>query len=209
MSEYHKIQTLFKRDMDKPGKPIILGAWTKPEFEYLKDNLWHAEEKIDGMNIRVEWDGENVKFGGRTDNALLPTRLVAHLNAAFTPDRFRLCEYPPMTLYGEGCGAGIQKGGGYSAEQRFVLFDVHCGGLWLEREDVLNIACRLETTAAINLGTFTLTSIIEKVCRGLQSCYGDFFAEGVIARPVVELQNRRGERIIAKIKHRDLADTAA
>jgi hypothetical protein len=32
---------------------------------------------------------------------------------------------------------------------------------------------------------------------------GDFIAEGLVAKPAVELRNRRGERIVVKIKHKD------
>lgn len=37
MNTYHKIQTVFKRNLDLPKKPIIIGDWTLPEFEYLKE----------------------------------------------------------------------------------------------------------------------------------------------------------------------------
>jgi hypothetical protein len=32
MSEYHKIQTLFKRDMSSKRKTLLEGDWTLPEF---------------------------------------------------------------------------------------------------------------------------------------------------------------------------------
>jgi hypothetical protein len=43
MKEYHKIQTMFKRD--KVTNRIIEGTWTLPEFEYLKDNKWVFTEE--------------------------------------------------------------------------------------------------------------------------------------------------------------------
>lgn len=49
-SYYQKINTLYKRDMTKPKKPIILGEYSEPEFEVLKDLKWEATEKIDGTN---------------------------------------------------------------------------------------------------------------------------------------------------------------
>ena len=36
-SYYQKINTLYKRDMTKPKKPIILGEYSESEFEVLKD----------------------------------------------------------------------------------------------------------------------------------------------------------------------------
>ena len=31
MNEYHKIQTIFKRDMERNGKTLLEGQWTLPE----------------------------------------------------------------------------------------------------------------------------------------------------------------------------------
>lgn len=53
MTEYHKIQTLFKRDMESKHKTLLEGQWTLPEFEYLAGNVWTFTEKVDGTNIRV------------------------------------------------------------------------------------------------------------------------------------------------------------
>lgn len=50
-SYYQKINTLYKRDMTKPKKPIILGEYSESEFEVLKDLKWEATEKIDGTNM--------------------------------------------------------------------------------------------------------------------------------------------------------------
>ena len=45
-----------------------------------------------------------------------------------------------VTLYGEGYGNGIQKGGLYSQKQEFILFDVKINGNWQPRESVEDIA---------------------------------------------------------------------
>lgn len=50
MSEYHKINTLFKRD---EKNLIIEGDYSCPEFAYLAENEWTWTEKVDGTNIRV------------------------------------------------------------------------------------------------------------------------------------------------------------
>jgi len=44
---------------------------------------------------------------------------------------------------------------------------------------------------------------IEMVRNGFNSQWGNFMAEGIVARPKVELKTRKGERLITKIKHRD------
>ena len=39
--------------------------------------------------------------------------------------------------------------------------------------------------------------------KGFDSIWGAFKAEGIVARPTVELRTRSGKRIITKIKHKD------
>ena len=73
-SEYPKIETLYERD---PATfKVKRGALRNPVYEVIK--TWHWNEKIDGMNIRCIWDhaAGTVTFGGRTDNANLPAKLV-------------------------------------------------------------------------------------------------------------------------------------
>jgi ATP-dependent RNA circularization protein (DNA/RNA ligase family) len=214
MKEYHKINTCFKRDMGQPNCPIIVGDWTTPEFEYLKDNEWVFTEKVDGTNIRVMWNGENVVFGGKTDNAQIPNFLLTELERLFegTAKRklFRdiFVDNTDVCLYGEGYGAKIQKDGGNYIKDgvSFVLFDVKIGDLWLERKEVEEIASKLGIRVVPIIGTGTLQEAVEMTKRGFKSQWGDFIAEGIVARPKVELLTRRGERIITKIKHRDFMD---
>ena len=77
---YHKIQTVYKRDPDTKYKTLLIGEFSRPEFEYLQSNMWLFTEKVDGMNIRVMFDGKSIVFGGKTDNAQLTANLVARLN---------------------------------------------------------------------------------------------------------------------------------
>jgi hypothetical protein len=53
------------------------------------------------------------------------------------------------------------------------------------------------------MGEGTLTEAAELARVGFNSKWGDFMAEGIVARPEVELKTRAGHRIITKIKHRD------
>jgi hypothetical protein len=45
--------------------------------------------------------------------------------------------------------------------------------------------------------------MIDQTRTGFKSQWGDFIAEGIVARPVVELKSRNGDRIITKIKYKD------
>lgn len=210
MNEYHKIQTIFKRDMTNKAKTLLEGEWAKPEFEYLANNKWSFTEKVDGTNIRIMFQDGHITFGGKTDSAQLPAQLVGCLNERFHPSMaeqlFNIfgCD---ACLYGEGYGAKIQKGGGnYRADQDFVLFDVRVGDYWLRREDVEDVAKKLRLDIVPIIGEGNLHDAIKLVKGDLLSTWGNFQSEGIVARPSVELKTRAGERIIAKIKCRDFVN---
>lgn len=206
MNEYHKIQTLFKRDMERNGKTLLEGQWTIPEFEYLQNNAWVFTEKVDGTNIRVMLKDGAVTFGGKTDSAQIPAQLVTRLNERFLPLAAKMLEVfgCDACLYGEGYGAKIQKGGGnYRPDQDFVLFDVKVGDWWLQRADVEDVAKKLSLDVVPIMGVGTLHHAIALAKAGIASTWGPFEAEGIVARPETELKTRNGHRIITKIKCRD------
>lgn len=204
MREYHKIQSVYKRD-EKTHK-FIEGQFSLPEFEYLKDNPWTWTEKIDGTNVRVFWDGNSVQFGGRTANAQMPVFLYDKLNELFPEEKLRV-EYPDasMCLYGEGYGARIQKGGGnyISSGVDFILFDVLVDTFWLKREDVEDVANHLGIKPVPIVEKGTIQQAIDYVREGFYSAWGDFIAEGLVLKPSVDLFARNGHRVITKVKHKD------
>lgn len=208
---YHKIHAPFKRDMSKKDKPLILNDWTCLEFEILKDIEWTAYEKIDGTNIRIHFDGNEVVVGGRTEAALIPNHLLGILKDTFTVDKLKeifpdLNEDTELTIYGEGYGYKIQKGDKYFSNPKevgFILFDINVSGWWLKYEDLLDISEKLGVKIVPKVAEGTLSELMELVSNGLKSKFGDFYAEGVVAKPVCELFKRNRERILTKIKHVD------
>jgi hypothetical protein len=209
MSEYHKIQSIYKREMFSERKTLIEGDWALPEFEYLANNSWTFTEKVDGTNIRAIFKDGGITFGGRTDRAEIPAQLISRLNERFLPLTAKLEKVFPggaAVLYGEGYGAKIQKvGSNYRADQDFVLFDVRVGQWWLQRADVCNVAQQLGLDVVPVIGEGTLHDAVAWARRGIRSTWGDFEAEGIVARPKTELISRGGQRLIAKIKCRDFA----
>jgi hypothetical protein len=208
MNQYHKIQTVFKRNPETKYKTLLMGEYSLPEFEYLKDINWQFSEKLDGTNIRVMLTEEGVSFGGKTDKTQIPAQLVNHLKDTFTLEMMRDRFDVDTCLYGEGVGAKIQKGGGnYYADQRFVLFDVRVGRWWLTRKAVEGIASDLAIPIAPIMAEGPLSVMIEACQRGFNSEWGDFKAEGLIGRPKVDLFARNGGRVITKLKSRDFVLT--
>ena len=210
MEQYPKIQGLYKRD-EKTHK-FLEGQYSLPEFEYLQHNVWVFTEKVDGTNVRVEWDtnpiDDRVLFGGRTNNAQIPTFLFTKLQELFPIEKFkRLYPETPMTLFGEGYGARIQKGGGKYIPDGvdFILFDVKIEDWWLRREGIEDIAEKLEIEVVPIRGEGTIVDAVKMIKSGLSTAFlgGDFLAEGLVLKPKIELFDRRGHRIITKVKHKD------
>ncbi|MFG1302670.1 RNA ligase family protein [Xanthobacter autotrophicus] len=211
MKEYHKIDTVFKRDMNTKFKTLLMGEYSNDTFRYLAKNEWVFTEKVDGTNIRVIIANGSITFGGKTDNAQIPASLVKRLEDRFHPQKDALLDAFPDggCLYGEGYGARIQKGGGnYRADQDFVLFDARVGEWWLERDAIENVAAKFGLNVVPIIGRGTLHEMIIKAASGFYSAWGDFVAEGIVARPAVELKTRNNSRIITKIKHSDFRSSA-
>ena len=162
---YPKIETLFVRDPDT--HKVTVGELRKPEFGLVKN--WIITEKIDGTNVRVFFSpgDTHVAFGGRTDNAQMPTFLLDHLQRTFTVEKMAEVfdnGVDAVILYGEGYGPKIQKGGGnYRDDVSFRLFDVRVtthsergeGNWWLEWSDVEDVATKLGIKTVPMIGTMT------------------------------------------------------
>ncbi len=137
----------------------------------------------------------------------------------------------PITLYGEGYGGGIQKGGGeYTSKTKggaasFRLFDVLAGGTWLRRADVEDVAARLGVKCvpllsvpdyaspggAVQSTRPVLANIVDFVHFGIESVVakeegtGGHMAEGVVAFTEEPLYNNRGQRLMFKLKSSDFS----
>ncbi len=202
--EYHKIETLYERD---PSTfKVRPGRLKNRTYGLLK--TWHWTEKIDGTNIRVCWSPVNsspLSFGGKTDAAQIHADLVRWLYEHITPTSL-LAVFPdvPVLLYGEGYGAGIQKGGDYSLVKQFVLFDVLVDGKWwLNDENMRDVAAKLGLEAVPDFGEMTLEWATELVRGGFPSKIGNAKAEGLVGRPLETLFDKKGARLIVKLKTRD------
>jgi len=205
MNKYHKIRNVYKRDPDNNYKTLIEGEFDRLEFEVLKDAEWYFTEKIDGTSMRVIWEDGKLIFKGRREKSQIPADLVNRLREIFDEETFKEKFDTAICLYGEGYGDGIE-GAGYDYEMDgvdFILFDVKIGSNWLDREDVEDIAEALGIDVVPVLGEGTLEDGIEMAKKGFKSTINGVQAEGIIARPKVELMNKNGERVITKIKYED------
>ena len=194
---YQKINTIFKRD----NKNIIMqyAGFVQPEFEYLRNLKWRAEEKIDGTNMRIEVVPKieyvidtvnNIK--GKTDNAQIPSMLQKYMEETYPDNKvleaLGLKEYIPIeewkehkwcspidiptyTIYGEGYGKKIQKAGTHYIKDGvdFIVFDVKVNDIYLRTENRFDIATKLGAPIVPFIGNFTLDEAIEYVRKGFKS----------------------------------------
>lgn len=207
MTEYTKIETVFERDMEGTKK-LIEGKFRNETVEYLKDNRWIGTEKIDGTNIGIVWDGHNVSYQGRTERAQIPAHLMNRLiemfggtvNEELFEQKFGGMQ---VILFGEGYGAKIQKGGGnYRSDVSFILFDVYLPeqNLWLKRDAVEDIAKTFNVDVVPVVYEGNIAGAVEFVKSKPKSTIGVADMEGIVCKPVVDMLDRMGRRLIVKIK---------
>ena len=211
--KYPKIETLYKRG-DNFG--VDVSTLRLPEFAVI--DSWIVTEKIDGMNIRVEVsDSGDITFGGRTDRAQLPATLVTYLQKTFNSDTMapflQDIGNESATLFGEGYGAKIQKGGIYRSDQAFRLFDVRVGDWWLKQDSVSGIASEIRIGIAPVISVIgrklypksleCLKDILENSRVAEQDGGSGGLSEGIVARSAPMLFDRRGNRMMWKLKMKD------
>jgi hypothetical protein len=207
--EYPKIETLYERD-EKTHK-IHACILKNRVYDIIKS--WHWTEKIDGTNIRLMWDGISaLSVGGKTDNAQISADLIKNMNLEFLKKQFVFFySGQPIVVYGEGYGAGIQKGGIYSLTKKFIVFDILVEGKWwLNWENTCDVASKLCLDTVPYKGEMTLDQATDMVRKGFPSSIGLPYmngtiplAEGLVGRTVETLFDKKGSRLIVKLKTKD------
>lgn len=224
MTKYPKIETLYKRDPDtfKVTNEIRL-----PEFSNIKN--WLVQEKIDGTNIRVQYERSKIlMFRGKTDKAQIPVFLLEKLKEMFPAEKvnkvFSRDNVPPermiqqACLYGEGYGARIQKGGGnYREGVSFRLVDVWVDGWWLRWDSVEEVAIALSIDTAPVLAPHTLReavylirpnedrSEVKSVVAVEDGGNPETRMEGIVARAHPMVLFRKSNPVVWKLKVKDFA----
>lgn len=226
MIKYPSIETVFVRDTST--NLLRFGENRIPEVELIP--RWTISEKIDGTNIRVTYSITNgvraESVGGRTDKAQLPSGMLDAISHIFPPlddviDYFAQGRELPwdewsVTFYGEGYGAGIQKGGGeYSKQKRFRCFDIrYGGGAWEDDPRMREICADLGIPVAPLLTDHFVGHIPEtydelfdltgySIVAAEDNAKHDVLPEGIVAKPLRTLLNKYGERVMYKLAFRE------
>ena len=210
--KYHKINSVFKRD----GKGRFTDEFSCKEYAMLLSASWMFYEKIDGTNIRIMYNPEKkeVEFRGRTDNAQIPPHLLKYLQTTITIEKLdALGIDKPFILYGEGFGHKIQNGGLYFPNEKgavaIALFDIWINGVFLTKENVCDIAGKLDVDCVqfVAGGPLIDAIMVFKENKKIFSHYNpELLIEGVVGTPCYDLRTRTGERIITKLKYKDFKE---
>ena len=213
MKQYQKIQTVWLREGNKKKGKLIDFDWSKPEFNLLQNINWVGTEKIYGENIRVLWDGEKVLFKGKTDTIEDNVNLILleYLKETFTVEKMKHCFHNSnnVCIYGEGFGYAIHHGEKYLKDTvSFRLIDVNISNWWLIRTAKEDIAKKININIVPIVTHGNLICAINYVRNGFKSTISEdstLIAEGLVLEPAIQLFNRKGERIITKIKYKDFS----
>lgn len=215
---------------------------TNMRIEVSKCPIVDIENTITDVCFKVE-------YKGKTDNAQIPPKLLKFMQEHFPEDkvlaglglekqisRNKWVEHkwtfddgvtpnyeaiPDLyTIYGEGYGNGIQKGGNYIKDGvDFRVFDVkvtckyHKGNMKVD-EIYLNTDARNDIANKIgaNIVPFyaylTIDEAIDIVRNGIITGLWDnpdYIEEGLVLRTDCGLLNKQGKRLIVKIKTEDFA----
>ena len=204
--EYQKINNIFEFG---EKYRTILGI-IEP-YKSLKDLIWQGTEKIDGTNIRIYWDGHNITFAGRTNNADNPKELSNYLTKLFLTDEMeyvfeQIFGEKETYIFGEGFGNKIQSGGDYG-EIGFIIFDINIDGFDLKRSDIDDIASRLGLPSVPVRFEGTLEEAIYWVSEHHMSSLGNgnHEVEGLVLVPKnIQLYDNKHKLIKCKCKYRDM-----
>jgi hypothetical protein len=90
----------------------------------------------------------------------------------------------------------------------FILFDVLICDNYQPRDRVEDIAKMFDLEIVPIVYTGTIDGAIDYVRSNPKSTIGEAMMEGVVGKPLVEMKDRCGNRMIVKIKYNDFKEFA-
>lgn len=186
-----------------------------------KHPIWDAPEvvvteKVHGTNVRIaNVDGQYV-LGGR--NMIFTAENAKQSMGFYDWWQSRGGPFPPPghVLYGEWYGKGIMKGVNYGPDKRFIafdIFDIATQAYW-SRETFQTHCMMLDIPGvpALYAGKPDIDvfkALIERdsvLAREIGIIDTPNLMEGIVIKPTMEMVDRYGQRVIAKLKHPKFAE---
>ena len=174
----------------------------------------YALEKIHGTSAHVGWKDETLYFfsGGAAAGEFSKLFNEENLTA-----KFIAAGKSEIVVYGEAYGGKMQgMSKTYGADLRFVVFDVKIGESWLNvpNAEAFAISFGLEFVPYAKIPTSLITIDAERdkpsgqSIRNLGVLEGvNKIREGVVLRPLEEMTDKRGNRVICKHKRAEFSET--
>jgi len=194
---------------------------TKELTQQLPKGKWILTEKIDGANIRIiitkpdEEGNREIHIGSRK-LILNPSDKSSgqFLDCLKEVNLHKLKEYfqdinSTIVIYGEGYGAGIQKGGIYSAIKDFRVFDVRIGLAYQDFSYVEKVCIDNQLNLVPIFGNADVVDYdgcILNLMNFKETLIKDGTGgkpEGLVYKFEPVLLNKYGERLLFKIKFKD------
>ncbi len=215
-TKYDKFSSPFKKD-DK---------WmnTKELAQWLPSGKWIKTEKIDGTNIRIiltkpdEEGNREIHIASRKlilnpedKSSKQFMDCIKDVNLNKIKEHFKDIN-STVTIYGEGYGAGVQKGGVYSPDKNYRVFDIRIGEAYQDFEYVekvcidnqLNVVPIIEEINSINYAE-CLYSLEQFKDTLIKEGHGGK-PEGIVYKFEPVLLNKYKERLIFKVKFKDFVE---
>jgi len=179
----------------------------KNQMPMLFKRVW-ATEKIHGTSAHVKYDPEVKKltfFPGGADYLVFASLFNYEELYKMMEERWGTKK---VTLYGEHYGGKIMgMSATYGPKNRFVLFEVQIGDVWLSFEKVIIIGAALGIDVVpgriADATIEALTAERERPSEQAVKCgiIEPKMREGIVIRPLVEMRMNNDERVIAKYKN--------
>jgi RNA ligase len=172
-----------------------------------------ALEKIHGTSAHVSWRDGRVTFssGGEKHE-----RFAALFDEVALTVAFEAMRHPSVTVYGEAYGGSQQKQTcRYGPALRFVAFEVEIGEAWLSVVNAHDVVKKigLEFVHYRRVPTDLDAIDAERDAPSEQArrngVEGDQPREGVVLRPLEDMRDARGNRILAKHKRDEERETTS
>lgn len=230
--EYPKIDTVFDRDPET--FKIVPGKVRLPEFDLVKSWLVTEKIHGDNVRAWLKPGDDSithsreseVKVFGRTAKADMKPGVKELLESTFSLEKM-VAAFGTNTeaiVFGEAYGPGIQKGGSYRSNKGVRIFDVVVFGpndsagitgntfpWWLNWSAIEDVARKLDIQTVPVVDYELTLDKAQDVVQG-PSLVAAFESEtrsmapreGIVARTEPLLFNRRGQRVVWKLKAKDL-----
>lgn len=215
MHNYHKIVSPWKRT-DPKSKTVNTDVFSDDYIEMLKDIQWIGTEKIDGENLNFYYDGNHVSYRGHTDKSVFSPEKKQWLDNLITSEFESIFEQvfgeKEALIHGELLGPKVQSNLYDVSDFKFYAFDIYnkTDNVFWRQDSLEHYANMFGFEFAPVIATGTLKEIEEIVKSAPPSRLNSKIEiEGIVIRPLKELKKANGERIIYKVKVKDLLGRGA